>query len=71
LENLLFLQAKRFCKNDMEMKNNSTIISEKKACRTQVQKNIAKTPESELMSVEEYFGLLRQRVNERYDSLQG
>ena len=51
--------------------NNRTIVSEKKACRTQVQKNIAKTPESELMSVEEYFGLLRQRVNERYDSLQG
>ena len=64
------MQAKRFWKNYMET-NNSTIVSEKKACRTQVQKNIAKTPESELMSVEEYFGLLRQRVNERYDSLQG
>lgn len=57
-------------KKDMEM-NNSTIVSEKKACRTQVQENIAKTPESELISVEEYFGLLRQRVNEHYDSLQG
>ena len=54
----------------MEM-NNSTIVSEKKVCRTQAQENIAKTPESELMSVEEYFGLLRQRVNKRYDNLQG
>lgn len=51
--------------------NNSTIVSEKKVCRTQAQENIVKTPESELMSVEEYFGLLRQRVNERYDNLQG
>ena len=33
-------------------------------------KTIEKTPESELMSVEEYFALLRRRVNERYDSLQ-
>ena len=64
------MQAKRYWKNDMEM-NNSTIVSEKKVCRTQAQENIVKTPESELMSVEEYFGLLRQRVNERYDNLQG
>ena len=29
----------------------------------------AKTPESELMTVEEYFGILRKRVNEYYDNL--
>ena len=27
------------------------------------------TPECELMSVEEYFGILRERVNEYYDNL--
>ena len=32
---------------------------------------IEKTPDSELMSVEEYFDILRKRVNEYYDSLQG
>lgn len=32
--------------------------------------DLPKTPESELMSVEEFFGILRQRVNDYYDSLQ-
>ena len=31
---------------------------------------IEKTPESELMSVDEYFGILRKRVNDYYDSIQ-
>ena len=31
---------------------------------------IPKTPESELMTVEEFFGILRKRVNEYYESLQ-
>ena len=30
---------------------------------------IAKTPESELMTVEDYFGILRKRVNDYYDNL--
>ncbi len=30
---------------------------------------VPKTPESELMTVEEYFGILRKRVNDYYDSL--
>ena len=30
---------------------------------------VAKTPESELMTVEEYFGILRKRVNDYYDNL--
>ena len=34
-----------------------------------VHENVTKTPESELMTVEEYFGLLRKRVNEYYDNL--
>ena len=33
--------------------------------------DIPKTPESELMSVDEYFDILRKRVNDYYDSLQG
>ncbi len=28
-----------------------------------------KTPESELLTVEKYFGILRERVNEYYDNL--
>ena len=32
---------------------------------------VEKTPESELMTVEEYFGILRKRVNDYYDSIQG
>lgn len=28
------------------------------------------TPESELLTVEEYFGILRKRVNDYYDNLQ-
>ena len=31
---------------------------------------IEKPPESELMSVDEYFGILRKRINEYYDNLQ-
>lgn len=30
---------------------------------------VAKTPESELMTVEEYFGILRKRVNDYYNNL--
>ncbi len=30
---------------------------------------MTKTPDSELMTVEEYFGILRKRVNEYYDNL--
>ena len=30
---------------------------------------VAKTPKSELMTVEEYFGILRKRVNDYYDNL--
>jgi hypothetical protein len=30
---------------------------------------MTKTPESELMTVEEYFGILRKRVNEYYYNL--
>ena len=30
---------------------------------------MAETPESELITVEEYFGILRKRVNEYYDNL--
>ena len=30
---------------------------------------VTKTPESELMTVEEYFGILRKRVNDYYDNL--
>jgi hypothetical protein len=30
---------------------------------------MTKTPEEELMTVEEYFGILRKRVNEHYDNL--
>ena len=30
---------------------------------------IPKTPESELMTVEEYFEILRKRVNDYYDNL--
>ena len=30
---------------------------------------MTETPESELMTVEEYFGILRKRVNEYYDNL--
>ena len=30
---------------------------------------IPKTPESELMTVEEYFDILRKRVNDYYDNL--
>ncbi len=33
--------------------------------------SVEKTPESELMTVEEYFGILRKRVNDYYDSIQG
>ena len=32
---------------------------------------IERTPESELMEVDEYFEILRKRVNDYYDSLQG
>ena len=32
---------------------------------------IPKTPESELMTVEEYFGILRKRINDYYEGLQG
>ncbi len=32
---------------------------------------VEKTPESELMTVEEYFEILRKRVNDYYDSIQG
>lgn len=41
--------------------------------KTPATKQIApeKTPESELMSVEEYFDILRKRVNDYYDGLQG
>ena len=30
---------------------------------------MTETPESELMTVEKYFGILRKRVNEYYDNL--
>ena len=30
---------------------------------------VVKTPESELMTVEEYFGILRKKVNDYYDNL--
>lgn len=30
---------------------------------------VEKTPESELLTVEEYFGILRKRVNDYYDNL--
>jgi hypothetical protein len=33
--------------------------------------SVDKTPESELMEVDEYFEILRKRVNDYYDSLQG
>ena len=36
-----------------------------------VKEDIPLTPESELMSVEEYFGIFRKRVNDYYDSIQG
>lgn len=32
---------------------------------------VEKTPESELMLEEEYFGILRKRVNDYYNGLQG
>ena len=32
---------------------------------------VPKTPESELMSVDEYFGILHRMVDEYYDSIQG
>ena len=32
---------------------------------------IEKTPESELMSVDEYFDILHKMVDEYYDSIQG
>lgn len=35
------------------------------------QPSAGKTPESELMEVDEYFEILRKRVNDYYDSLQG
>lgn len=35
------------------------------------QTEIPKTPESELMSVDEYFGILHKMVDECYDSIQG
>ena len=34
-----------------------------------VHEKMTETPESELMTVEEYFGILRKRVNEYYDNL--
>ena len=34
-----------------------------------VHEKMTKTPESELMTLEEYFGILRKRVNEYYDNL--
>ena len=34
-----------------------------------VRVEMTKTPEEELMTVEEYFGKLRKRVNEHYDNL--
>ena len=34
-----------------------------------VRVEMTKTPEKELMTVEEYFGILRKRVNEHYDNL--
>lgn len=34
-----------------------------------VRVEMTKTPEDELMTVEEYFGILRKRVNEYYDNL--
>ena len=35
------------------------------------QPSAGKTPESELMTVDEYFEILRKRVNDYYDSIQG
>jgi hypothetical protein len=35
------------------------------------QTEMPKTPESELMSVDEYFGILHRMVDEYYDSIQG
>ena len=35
------------------------------------QSEVPKTPESELMSVDEYFGILHRMVDEYYDSTQG
>ena len=35
------------------------------------QSEVPKTPESELMSVDEYFGILHKMVDEYYDSIQG
>jgi hypothetical protein len=35
------------------------------------QPSAGKTPESELMEVDEYFEILRKRVNDYYDSIQG
>ena len=37
----------------------------------QVESEIPKTPESELMEVDEFFDELRTMVNEYYDSIQG
>lgn len=34
-------------------------------------KTVEITPESELMEVDEYFEILRKRVNDYYDSIQG
>jgi len=34
-----------------------------------VSEKMTKTPEEELLTVEEYFGRLRKRVNEHYDNL--
>ena len=34
-----------------------------------VSEKMTKTPEEELMTVEEYFGILRKRVNEHYDNI--
>ncbi len=35
------------------------------------QPSAGKPPESELMEVDEYFEILRKRVNDYYDSIQG
>ena len=53
----------------------STIIEKKKIVRAKCSKatkqpEIEKTPESELMSVEEYFDMVWNRYLEKYEKLQ-
>lgn len=63
------METRVACSNDTETIHSPRIGRGRKAS-VAAQTEIVRTPESELMSVDEYFGILRKRVNDYYDSIQ-